>query len=159
MLSSPLDKVNRMGQKLYNGLQRLARPTDAPRKVDDELSSSNPGDATRKSGPHCFFQSLGAHHFRKPWDLPLDHSPCGLGRDVTRAEPCPASGENGVATFLVRPVLEPLLNLTCFIRQDFKGDNLPTVRLKNLLERRTGPVFALAMSATVAQYKYLGAKR
>lgn len=90
----PTRNVNSVNQHGSDDIESLSDGLGRSGHVDDETSSSEPGNSSRKHAERDLPEGRCPHRFGDPRNLSVDHGPCSFRRQVTGTGPGTAGGNN-----------------------------------------------------------------
>ena len=159
MLRAASQQVDGVGEKLDDALERLAGAAWATGQVHDKLIVPCAHNPPRERRQRSFLHPLGAHQFRKTWDLLIEDGAGGFGSDVARSKPRASGGENGVTIIPISPGQKCAPNAVGIVRQDLECLNQPAALFQQLANGRTRTVLPPARGCGITQDEDFGAKR
>lgn len=125
------DQIDAIRNRGENRVQASANRRGPARQIDNQARAARAGDLARKDCGWNFDQTHGPHEFAEAWQEPIAHRLCRLGRDVPRARPCAAGGEDERASFTISEIAQGGLNRRALVRHEpahrspLRGEKIP----------------------------------
>ena len=102
---SSLQEVDGVGQSGQDRFQVLAYSFGASWQVHDERLATYAGHRSREHGVRRDLEARRTHCLGQTRGFPLNHIPCGLGRDIAGSKAGTTGGQYQIQLHLIRPGL------------------------------------------------------